>query len=942
MAGYGAYTYESTESRALKSITADSYNKDQAKNLIQLNQNSEYMAQYLRKLQKGVDEASQNVIEQFQSFINDIIVLLGGGGNTGLDFGDLKYIFMAIGSLFGFTNSSGEIQLPVNLFQAAWHFFSSYILPGANFDEVINGLIDQAIAQILDIFGDVPIIGEAVQQLAVILSDLRDALAPLIAAVEALFGAFGGNWFTLDLGMFTDIFGAVTSMFAPLIGPPIQVLTQMFGVIATWTMPFIQGLTNIIEVVTNMIRSITGGLSFSAFTDGNFNLFGAITSIVQNIVNNISQFPLGLLYSGAGPNLLVQPNFDDSDSLSMGVGWTWDSAQGRTSGGSARATASGFKRELVSVPIPVTAGNGAALDASVWIKWMGLAYTGNSPIGVYINKYLNGNLVGADRIATVLSPALNQSAWTKFSGSWTVPSGCDRVRLAFRVESNATGGQVWFDDSSLNKQGQTLPQLFVTGLTDAISGLQQFIQNVVDGIISAIRGIPFIGGAIADLLEEIADWFDGTEHTAAVAADAKMGVQATQDIIVSGITASPQADVDDSQIQAAVDSQTSTIISQGAALEALTSQLNGQTNSGVNVIDTFEETFVGQMNPALWQKFQISGTASMDTSDGHNAMMAGPNGEVFYRYIGPNNHTNTPFQRVTATIASSLRQPGFGDGRRPKQSVYCRVSDDGTKWVRLSFDNLGHCIVDYRNGAASGEFYRSGDFAIPAPGAGSSMTIEPGVGVDANKYRIWKGNTPLFIVTDTDNLTDQTQLGYGMGLYQDAGFGCGGFTQFTASDNAQAQTVGIGFRGYASTNRGGAGDGVFPANAIDTVDRIGANMSFNKTTQTLTINTEGWYLFEVAANTGSVGTGRRATYLYKVINGVDTVVGIYGDAGLTQIGSGNRAQFSMSTSYIGNLPIFYAEAGSQWKPGCTGGTISGDAAGISTVFAAVLLNRSLN
>ena len=62
MASYGKYNYESTESRALKSIKADSYNKDMAKNLIQLNHNSEYMAQYLRKLQKGVDEANQNTI----------------------------------------------------------------------------------------------------------------------------------------------------------------------------------------------------------------------------------------------------------------------------------------------------------------------------------------------------------------------------------------------------------------------------------------------------------------------------------------------------------------------------------------------------------------------------------------------------------------------------------------------------------------------------------------------------------------------------------------------------------------------------------------------------------------------------------------------------------------------------------------------------------------
>ena len=205
MASYGKYNYESTESRALKSIKADSYNKDMAKNLIQLNSNSEYMAQYLRKLQKGVDEANQNTIEQIQGLLSDIMVLFAGGSDTLLEFGDLKYLFQAIGALFGFDGT----PLPINLLQAAWHFFSSYILPNGDFTEVINLIIDNAIAFILDVFGEVPVIGQALQQLAEWLSDLRDNLLWIINQFQGLIDFLAG----IEDAVFGDIWNGLFNKF---------------------------------------------------------------------------------------------------------------------------------------------------------------------------------------------------------------------------------------------------------------------------------------------------------------------------------------------------------------------------------------------------------------------------------------------------------------------------------------------------------------------------------------------------------------------------------------------------------------------------------------------------------------------------------------------------------------------------------------------------------
>jgi len=177
---YGAKGYESAQSRTLGKFESDKFSyREQGKNIIELNNAVGYMSAYMRKMQRGIDEANQNFLQQIQGLLNDLLVLIGGGGDTGFEFGDLKYVFQAIGALFGFTNDEGEVTLPVNLFDAAWHFFSSYILPVQNFTDAIDMIVDSLIASVLDIFGEVPIVGQALEQLAVIISDLRDLLIPV-------------------------------------------------------------------------------------------------------------------------------------------------------------------------------------------------------------------------------------------------------------------------------------------------------------------------------------------------------------------------------------------------------------------------------------------------------------------------------------------------------------------------------------------------------------------------------------------------------------------------------------------------------------------------------------------------------------------------------------------------------------------------------------------
>lgn len=264
---YGAYKYESAPARALGSLTSDSFDyKDQQKNLIQLNNAVGYMSAYMRKMQKGIDAANQNFIQQIQSLINDIIVLIGGGGDTGFDFGDLKYIFQMWGALFGFDTSSG-IPLPINIVQAVWHMMSNYLFPNGNFTDLINMIIDNAIAGILDIFGDIPIVGQALQQLAVIISDIRDGLMPLISLVDNIMNALGG-FSGAGPG---DILGGIFNQLGDLINLDFSSPAA-----------FIQGIIDAILAIPNFFAGlISGGI---LGTDSPLNGANIIGEIAQSLV----------------------------------------------------------------------------------------------------------------------------------------------------------------------------------------------------------------------------------------------------------------------------------------------------------------------------------------------------------------------------------------------------------------------------------------------------------------------------------------------------------------------------------------------------------------------------------------------------------------------------------------------------------------------------------
>lgn len=324
---YGAAGYESPEARTLGKFATDKFSyREQAKNIIELNNAVGYMSAYMRKMQRGIDDANRNFVQDIQALINDLIVLLGGGGDTGFDWGDLKYVIQAIGALFGFVNDEGEITVPINLFNAAWYFFSTYILPVQNFTDAINFIVDGLIASVLDIFGEVPVVGQALQQLAVIISDIRDLLNPVAAALQALLDSL-----SLDIGdvpgiqnyfggVFKPIFDALNDALQGINLPDFSLLLHE---IALWTLPFVETIANVINALAYFVNVLTGAEKAEGLQDILIDLVSTATAAgtdATEALANVAQVAADLVtaivaITGNGDLLSLTTYFDNLKSF---------------------------------------------------------------------------------------------------------------------------------------------------------------------------------------------------------------------------------------------------------------------------------------------------------------------------------------------------------------------------------------------------------------------------------------------------------------------------------------------------------------------------------------------------------------------------------------------------------------------------------------------------
>nr|AAY16509.1 hypothetical protein GTE5p023 [Gordonia phage GTE5] len=297
-------------------------------------------------------------------------------------------------------------------------------------------------------------------------------------------------------------------------------------------------------------------------------------NIIQNTVGTIRRLVTGLIdpsrlplipFSHIGeayPNLLDNGSFEGLDSLAGDDDWTWDGTEGHNALGSARATADGSRKVLLSNDVAATSEQ--KFNVAGWVKWTGLT-AGPAALRVSALAYNGTAVVEEVVIVNADSPAAS-SDWIEFAGTYQVPPTATSVRVQVEVGASASAGTVWWDDIKVSKYG-SLPQRFISGLLDAlgdlgdgiaavvgrigdffdnitgrvgativdiqewvsqlgtilsggtvgagilptlsnglrgvVGGVQDFAQNILDAIIRAIRGVPFVGGSLANLIEEV-------------------------------------------------------------------------------------------------------------------------------------------------------------------------------------------------------------------------------------------------------------------------------------------------------------------------------------------------------------------------------------------------------------------------------------------------------
>jgi hypothetical protein len=499
----------------------------------------------------------------------------------------------------------------------------------------------------------------------------------------------------------------------------------------------------------------------------------ALTAIINGA--NTILVPLSHIIKGS-PNMLASGGFTDSDSFVAQNGWSRDAFVGRTFEGSAKAVANGTKRELISDPAIAVEEN-QKIYQEVYLTWSGASYTGTNHAQLAIRAYNGTNLISTTVLQSITFAAAAQPTWQKLSGTVQIGSGITHVRTSLIVNSNVATGNVWFDDAVTKLQSGYLGDIFsgvqdlfglgflddfiginpltvwadvITGKLNPLElledfGIRDLVQHLIDALISVVRGIPFVGGVLADWIEDLTDWFDDHQATAAMASDAKLGLDATREIAVVKITGAPLDEgqtVDDPLVSGAFGGQTDVI----AYLTAKVATLEAQLTPSPSVEDA--ANFSGAINTSVWDASYNNSNGSVKGNgtefywDNQNATT----NEAILRYIGTD--AVAPNDRFSSKIV--LGGDGLANTSTSNKSymdVFIRMNSTKTRYVRGRLgrsDIRVSCFVD-----GSETVFSTISLDNP-PGVGAEFYIIPVLGND-RQFEVHL-NSNVWLVNDSGNV----------------------------------------------------------------------------------------------------------------------------------------------------------------------------------------------
>ena len=256
---------------------------------------------------------------------------------------------------------------------------------------------------------------------------------------------------TSRLGVFKSIVDTFVTL-STTVGA--NLWTVLGGVITTFSTLLTALGTTVWTLITEIIE----------FFDGVFTGAGSVGTWLQGVLTTLSKLPsvnlfgqirselLGVLNIGhlttERVNLVLNPDFADSDTVSPVDGWSWDSTTNATgTGGSAKIVLDGFNKEL-NHQTAVLVAPGDKMTASAQFKSSGVTGTGWKA-AITVMEYRNGAIATPVELAFRTT---NSAGWVTLAGDYLVPANVTSVVFRLVVEG-ATVGTAWFDDLNFYKSG---------------------------------------------------------------------------------------------------------------------------------------------------------------------------------------------------------------------------------------------------------------------------------------------------------------------------------------------------------------------------------------------------------------------------------------------------------------------------------------------------------
>ncbi|QLF84595.1 minor tail protein [Mycobacterium phage Gail] len=654
-----------------------------------------------------------------------------------------------------------------------------------------------------------------------------------------------------------------------------------------------------IQIIKDLLTGLTGATD-DDILDWINNLGGIFTGIINP--NQLPLIPISHLGDWAA-NLLPRGDLDGAISIDGGTDWLFDSTvfqsvAGRTTPGSAKTTANGTTKELLSEDL-VFVTPGQKINVTGFLRHVGLTATG-SPLEVGLETYsdLAGKtMVSRPTLYAPSAPSGTTSGWLPVSGTYTVPSTVKTFRVRLTVKPTATAGAVHFDQVMPHKSG-LLARDLIDGLEDRIKWLTSgglFDASKLDNL----DNIPQIPNGL-DKIKELQDLVDAATNALSGAS------QEGSEIIGAGLDAA----------KATFENLFSMLTKATRDIQALKSEQDANNSGGRRYNIDFGDYPDGPFPSGLFNMtYSGPGTSTLGIKDGHAVWNLVDNGDRDCLLLYP-QPTLTPFQVVRGTLASPPSDNS--SGQKPRIWSIARANAAGTDYVFAR----GYCtgFLTYRGdiGCVKGGVEYVWASNVPLTWS-LDMQIICGVGTNARRHQVLSGNKLVIDITEpagAQSIVDDNHCYWGSYTETNGKQTPGNVAGASVVDNAPPTVTGTTMRVFRSTTAAASknnGESFLPANLFDAVSYKSPDITWNPATSEATVEKAGTYLCTIRIEVDQALNTMNTWYPTWTVDTVKRAEGDTQDA--ITIAAFGAPAFSRGTHVGGDPFVYYVPAGGKIRPG---------------------------